>query len=188
MPLLAELSISNYLSSVAEKKSVPGGGAVAAIVGAEACALQAKVAIFSSNSEVTTIFERSIKSQKKFLELAEKDSKAFLALMNTKKESENHEELLIEAARVPVEVLSICHLQVSTLKALLKLGNKNLVSDIGVSALLLISSIRSSLLNIKINTKSIKNVPEDILQAELLAKKALKELESLSLAVEDAVS
>ena len=57
MPLLTELSISNYLSSVAKKHPVPGGGAVAAIVGAEACALQTKVAVFSSNSEITPIVE-----------------------------------------------------------------------------------------------------------------------------------
>ena len=187
MPLLSDLSVSNYLSSVAEKKPVPGGGAVAAIVGAEACALQAKVAIFSSNSEITPIVESSIKTQKKLLDLAEKDSKAFLALMNAGRKSKNYEELLIEAARVPVEVLRMSVLQVSSLKTLLKLGNLNLVSDIGISALLLISSIRSSLLNIKINTKGIESIPEDILGAELLAEKALKELESLCLEVEDEI-
>ena len=93
MTLLSELSISNYLCSVAEKKPVPGGGAVAAIVGAEACALQAKVAIFSSNSEITPIVESSIKTQKKLLKLAEKDSKVFLALMNAGRKSKNYEEL-----------------------------------------------------------------------------------------------
>ena len=76
MPLLTELSISNYLNLLAERKPVPGGGAVAAIVGAEACALQAKVAIFSKNSEITPIVERSREAQKKLLELAENDSKA----------------------------------------------------------------------------------------------------------------
>ena len=187
MPLLSDLSVSNYLSSVAEKKPVPGGGAVAAIVGAEACALQAKVAIFSSNSEIAPIVESSIKTQKKLLDLAEKDSKAFLALMNARRKSKNYEELLIEAARVPVEVLRMSVLQVSSLKTLLRLGNLNLVSDIGISALLLISAIRSSLLNIKINTKSIESIPEDILRAELLAEKALKELESLCLEVEDEI-
>ena len=188
MPLLAELPISSYLSSVAEKKPVPGGGAVAAIVGAEACALQTKVAIFSSNSETAPLIESGLKTQRKFLELAEEDSKAFLALMSNGKKSENREELLIGAARVPVQVLGMCVLQVSNLKSLLKLGNPNLVSDLGISALLLISSIKSSLLNIKINTKSIKVVPKDILQAELQAERALEELESLSLAIEDAVS
>ena len=188
MPLLAELTVSNYLSTVAEKKSVPGGGAVAAIVGAEACALQAKVAIFSNSSETTLIVDNGQKTQRKFLELAEEDSKAFLALMSNGKNSENHEELLIGAARVPAEVLSMCVLQVSNLKTLLKIGNPNLVSDLGISALLLISSIKSSLLNIRINTRSIKVVPEDILQAEHQAEKALKELEALSLAIKDAVS
>ena len=188
MPLLTELSISNYLNLVAERKPVPGGGAVAAIVGAEACALQAKVAIFSKHSEITHIVKRSKEAQRRLLELAENDSEAFLALMNAGKKSENYEELLIEAARVPVEVLRINLLQVSSLKALLKLGNLNLVSDIGISALLLISSIKSSLLNIKINTKSIESVPEDILLVEPLAEKALKELESLCLEVEDAIS
>ncbi len=188
MPLLTELSISNYLSSVAEKQPVPGGGAVAAIVGAEACALQTKVAVFSSNSEIAPIVESSKKTQRKLLELAEKDSKAFLALMKAGKKSENYEELLIEAARVPVEVLRMSVLQVSSLKVLLKLGNLNLVSDIGISALLLISSIKSSLLNIKINTNSIESVPEDILLAEFSAEEALKELESLCLEVENAMS
>ena len=74
-------------------------------------------------------------------------------------------------------------LQVSSLKVLLKLGNLNLVSDIGISALLLISSIKSSLLNIKINTNSIESIPEDILLAEFSAEEALKELESLCLEV-----
>ena len=99
MPLLTELSISNYLSSVAEKQPVPGGGAVAAIVGAEACALQTKVAVFSSNSEIAPIVESSKKTQRKLLELAEKDSKAFLALMKAGKKSKNYEELLIEGGK-----------------------------------------------------------------------------------------
>ena len=41
--------------------------------------------------------------------------------------------------------------------------------------------------NIKINTKSIESIPEDILGAELLAEKALKELESLCQEVEDEI-
>jgi formiminotetrahydrofolate cyclodeaminase len=61
------------------------------------------------------------------------------------------------AAQAPTEMIKACIALLSTALTLCNLGNKNLITDVGIAASLLLSCIQSSRLNLLVNLKAIKN-------------------------------
>lgn len=162
---LADHSLRDYLTAVAARQSTPGGGAVAAIVAAEGCALLAMVAEFTRADAMANIAARNAETRSTLLALADEDGKAFAQVMRAYRGDGELEQALAAAARVPVRVFEICEHELSDLRLLARDGNPNLTSDTRIAALLLKASAEACEINIMVNVRGMKgSVPEDIQQ------------------------
>lgn len=169
-------TISEYLEELSSYSPTPGGGNVAAFCGALASSLGIMVCNLTigkkkyadAESEIISIKEKLSSFQKNFLELASKDNEAFnkvIEAMKLPKENESEieirtnkiEEATILAAEIPSEVLRNCNSILPILKTLFEKGNKNSISDAGVSVALIKASAQSAYLNVLINCKLLSN-------------------------------
>ena len=164
-PNLIQLPVEKFLESVAGKSSTPGGGAVAAITGAQAAALISMVCHYSEKTEdLQTVLETATSAREIFLDLAQEDVASFESLMNAfsqAKESEgrarNIQSALVKAAEAPLKMLSLSATLVDAVLILARQGNRNLITDLGMAAILLSSCASSAELNVLINLKGIKD-------------------------------
>jgi methenyltetrahydrofolate cyclohydrolase len=158
-------TIEEFLASLADRTSTPGGGAVAAMTGAQAAALISMVARFTSQSdEMIQINQRAEQARGNFLKFIQRDITAFENLMlafEAKKETDGRLETiqaaLIEAADAPREMMLLANSLIDDTARLARDGNQNLITDTAMVAVLLKATIESAEYNILINLKSIKN-------------------------------
>ncbi len=168
--MLADQSIDTYLQRLAGKTSTPGGGAAAGISGAQAAALLGMVAQYSKDESLSlpTIIAMCETSSRHFLELAEQDIAGFNEVMAAYGLPANDsaakqlkqvalQQALETAALAPTEMLKACLALLSTAITLRDRGNKNLITDVGIAASLLLSCIQSSRLNLLVNLQAITN-------------------------------
>jgi len=168
--------IKTFLDTLASKSPTPGGGSAAALVGAMSAALLSMVGNLTIGKEkyldvendIKRLLEKSEKLRADFEELIEKDIEAFNQFMaviklpkETKEQKENRsremQNALKDAANVPLEiarksleVLNIC-------QEVAAKGNKNVISDAGVGAIVAEAAFESAILNVKINLGMIKD-------------------------------
>jgi len=158
-------TLEEFLKSVAARTPTPGGGAVAAITGAQAAALMSMVSGFTSESdEMRSINERAENARCRFIELGQQDMDAFEKLMSAfklKKGDDNRKRTiqlaLIEAAEAPRSMMLLANSLKADACVLAENGNPNLITDTAMVAVLLIATINSAEFNVLINLKSIKD-------------------------------
>ncbi|MFT7246955.1 MAG: formiminotetrahydrofolate cyclodeaminase [Candidatus Azotimanducaceae bacterium] len=154
-------TIADYLSALASRKSTPGGGAVAAMSGAQAAALISMVAELTKTfpDELTqpNVIKQATEAVQRFTELADQDAAAFAALMQAYKNKTDIQSGLQSAAAPPLACLELCAQLVEPLRVIHLHGNPNLITDTGIAALLLRDTIISSELNVLINLRSIED-------------------------------
>lgn len=176
------MDIKEFNEKLSSSVPTPGGGAVSALISTVAISLSLMVANLTLGKqkykeyedEINNIVKKAEKSKNKFYELITKDEEAYLELSRAykiSKEDSNRdkilEESLIKASSVPLLLLTEINDIIYVVENLMLKGNKNAISDIAISALLFESAAKSSLINIYINTKSMK----DINKAKELNKK-----------------
>lgn len=176
------MDIKEFNEKLSSSAPTPGGGAVSALISTVAISLSLMVANLTLGKqkykeyedEINNIVKKAEKSKNKFYELITKDEEAYLELSRAykiSKEDSNRdkilEESLIKASSVPLLLLTEINDIIYVVENLMLKGNKNAISDIAISALLFESAAKSSLINIYINTKSMK----DINKAKELNKK-----------------
>ena len=159
---LREQNLAAYLDALAAKTSTPGGGAVAAVVAAEACSLIAMVANFSKDETAKEIARRAHASIENLLELGDRDALAFDSVMKAFKGEGDVSSVCEQAADIPAQVIGICLSHVDDLEYLSAQGNPNLITDTAIASLLFDSALRSSELNILINMKGFDAIPEHL--------------------------
>lgn len=171
-----EQKICDYLRELGAKKAVPGGGAVAALNGAQGAALVMMVANFTVGKERYTAFEElclkardEAEQLRDVLEQGIDDDKEAFALVsaaygmpkNTDEEKEARKDAIAEASvkateaplgimRSSIKGLELAHLMIGN-------SNPNLVSDLYVAADCFNAAIRSASYNVLVNTPSIKD-------------------------------
>ncbi|MGL4761564.1 MAG: cyclodeaminase/cyclohydrolase family protein [Sarcina sp.] len=172
--------IEDFILDLASDKPAPGGGAVAAIVASLAGALSSMVYSLTvgkkayddlSEDDKNTLNE-NVEEAKGFymeaLKFARKDEDAFNALMGTyklpketeedkKRRTHEIEKKTLECMIVP---LSLAEESLSFYKNIMfaaEKGNKNLVSDAAIAAIMLHSAIESSIINVRVNLNFIKD-------------------------------
>jgi formiminotetrahydrofolate cyclodeaminase len=160
MSKIDSLVIGAYLEELASKAPTPGGGAAAGVSGAQGAALMEMVCNLTKDQEgeISAIATRAGSARQAFLALAQRDMECFNAVMAAyrKPTSERDEHLgpaLTEAAQVPLATIDECTRLIEPLERLAEIGNQNLVTDIGIAALLLEGAIRSSRLNVLIKLR-----------------------------------
>ncbi|WP_280365402.1 cyclodeaminase/cyclohydrolase family protein, partial [Nocardia abscessus] len=167
-PSFGEVALAQYLSDLAAKLPAPGGGAVAALHAAQAAALVAMVARYTTRAKdaenrpvVDRIIEAADEARGRALALADADAAAFTAVGAAYKlPKETPEDLaartaainaaLIEAARVPAAVIDEADEVLSLAAELFPIGNPNVVTDIGAAAAACRAAAPPTHLNIEI--------------------------------------
>ncbi len=162
MTELKTQTLSNYLDQVSARKSTPGGGAVAAVMAAEACALMNMVANFSEGDAFDQIVTETTKTIDSLMDEAEADQTAFKTVMKAYRGEGEMTPALIGAADVPARIIRLCISRLDHLEQLATKGNSNLISDVAIAALLFDAAIKSSELNVMINIKELEAPPADI--------------------------
>jgi len=185
---LREHNLKTYLEALSAKTSTPGGGAVAAVVAAEACSLLAMVANFSKAETAKDIAVRAQASIVNLLELGDQDTLAFESLMKTFKGEGDRLSACRQAANIPMQVVEICLVHVEDLEYLSARGNPNLITDTAISSLLFDSALKSSELNILINIKGFHAIPEDLESAINRVPSATRRLQFIASSIRAGLS
>ncbi|MDP8260717.1 MAG: cyclodeaminase/cyclohydrolase family protein [Candidatus Kappaea frigidicola] len=162
-------TLQTYLNDLSAKKPTPGGGSVAALVGANGAALTLMVAEFSQKNQQLTILTKEAKKNKAdFLYFIDKDVKEFKKVaLAYKKPTKTAAQIisrkraicqaLISVLKVSEDICSLCYKGIKLSASLVKIGNKNLITDTAISSLLFEAAFKSSLYNVKINLKCLKD-------------------------------
>ena len=163
------LKLQEFLEALSSKTPTPGGGTAsvaASLIGISTGAMSAR---FSAGDNVADTISALLDIQTKLTPLMDKDAQAFDMVSKAYKlpkdtpdaksaREQKVQEALVSAAEVPLET---CRLSLSAMELLLKFApscNKNLISDLGVGALLLYAGIRGAAMNVRINSKLMKSL------------------------------
>ena len=167
---MTHLSLSEFADETSGEHPAPGGGSVAAYLGALGAALAGMVANLSAQKkgwddrweEFSNWAERAEESKKALIRLVDADTRAFQEVMNAHglpKSSETEkafrkkaiEKATAGAIDVPLQVMKLALDSMQIIKAMAKQGNPNSVSDAGVGALCARSAVLGAYLNVRIN-------------------------------------
>ncbi len=170
-------SLAGFLDDVASSSPAPGGGSVAALAGAIGAALTSMVCNLTIGKkkyadveeDMKKILKSSEELRARFTVLVDKDAEAFNKVMEAyslPKESDAQRALreaavtaaTKEATMVPLEVMKHCIDGLALSQDVAANGNKNSVSDAGVSALMLHAACEAAALNVKINLKGLNDL------------------------------
>ena len=171
-----KLSVEEFTETLSSKEPVPGGGSAAALAGALGAALGGMIAGITIGKpkyadvreEVQGIKETLYVLQKELLELVEKDAEVFAPLaeayrMASGSEPEKREKervmqaCLIEATLVPLGIMEKCAMTFPLIEKLAEKGSALAISDAGCAAALSKAAIQAAWLNVRINTRLIKD-------------------------------
>ncbi len=173
-PLTEAVPIATFFDQVAGPTPTPGGGTVAAFVGALATCLATMVANLTVGKKKYAASETAMADLKReaealrrdLLALGRRDSEAFDAVLRARRlpqatpaEAEARAAAVaaadLTAAKVPLETAKACA-RVAELAAIAaRSGNVNAVSDAGVAGLLAHAAGKGACLNVQINLKSL---------------------------------
>lgn len=200
-------SISQFLDELGSDLSAPGGGSVAGLIGALSGALNSMVYSLTVGKKnylglkdnEKKLIDKFQKESKEFtsrsLELMEEDRENFLKLMDCYKLPKNTEEdkqkralaikeNTIKSMEAPLILARESLGFYENLNVMAKYGNKMLLSDLAISAILLHSAIESSIVNVKVNLNGLRSEEffskidkelEDIIEKSAKEKKSIIE-------------
>ena len=173
---LADLTLKDFLDELGSDKATPGGGAVAALTGANAAGLVGMVAHLSLNhseilEQIANIHEfitMADRLREELRDAIDSDAQAFDSLMAAYKLPEDQEAAkqtrnqaiqsgLKVATESPLSIARSCYELLTIARSLTEVGNKQVVSDAGAAALLAEAALRSALLQARINLRSLKD-------------------------------
>lgn len=198
---LTDLSLKAFMDETASESPAPGGGSAAAYMGALGAALGTMVANLSSHKrgwdarweEFSDWAEKGKEIQNRLLSLVNDDTEAFNGILEaralpnkTEEEKKIRNEAVQAATRqaiiVPLTVMETAFSGFELIRAMTETGNPGSVSDAGVGALALYSSVRGAALNVRINTSALEDqkfTAEMDMKAKALEDKAASEMEAI---------
>ena len=160
MKLFKNYSLSEYTRVLSLKVPAPGGGSAAAATAALGAALLSMAANYSLGKTTLRSNDRKIKAglkqseqlRKRFLALVDLDARAYLNVVKTRKAAPaKRAAARRKAAEVTLEVCTLCYKAVQLSPALVRYGNKYLVSDVKVALELLLAAFNAARVNVEIN-------------------------------------
>ena len=201
---LVDMTCKAFAAETASESPAPGGGSIAAYMGALGAALGTMVANLSSHKagwddrweEFSDWADRGQILLSELLHLVDEDTAAFNRIMavfampkSTDEEKTARSEALqaatLYATQVPLRTMKAASKVFDIVEAMAAEGNPNSVSDAGVGALAARSAVLGACLNVKINAAGLKDrSTADALVAEaeaLSAEARRREKEILAL-------
>ena len=173
---LVDLTLINFADVTASESVAPGGGSIAAYVGALGVSLGTMVANLSSHKagwdekwEYYSNWAVKGESYKnKLLHLVDEDTKAFNKIIEgfrMPKGSDEEkairrsaiEEATKYATEIPFQVMETAHNSMEVMEAMVKEGLPSSLSDAGVGVLCARSAVIGAYFNVRINAKDIKD-------------------------------
>jgi glutamate formiminotransferase/formiminotetrahydrofolate cyclodeaminase len=189
---LVDMSLTAFADETASESPAPGGGSIAAYVGALGISLGTMVANLSSHKrgwddrweEFSDHAERGQAMKEELLRLVDEDTAAFNGIMAafalpkaTEAEKAARTAAIQDATKqailIPFKVMQAAHASMTTLKAMAEVGNPNSVSDAGVGALCARSAVMGAHLNVRINAGGLHD--KAFLETTLATAKQLEQ-------------
>jgi glutamate formiminotransferase/formiminotetrahydrofolate cyclodeaminase len=174
-PLL-NMNLRTFSNETASESVAPGGGSVAAYVGALGASLGTMVANLSSHrrvwddrwAEFSEWAERGQRIKDGLLALVDEDTRSFNGIIaavrlpkGTEAEKTARHEAMQEATKyateVPFRTMELALETFEVCKAMAEKGNPNSVSDAGVGALCARAAVHGAWLNVRINAGDIED-------------------------------
>ena len=174
--MVESMTIQECLDVLSSKEPVPGGGGASALAGALGNALGQMVANLTIGKKKYALVEDEIKElaermkgiQGQFSALADQDAKVFAPLAKcyslpsgTEEEkaykAEVMEARLLDASLVPMEIMEKASEMLEIMDILADKGSRMAVSDVGVGVQFIRTALLGAVMNVYINTKSMKN-------------------------------
>ena len=174
--MIESMTIQEFLDVLSSKEPVPGGGGASALAGALGNALGQMVANLTIGKKKYALVEDEIKElaermkgiQGQFSALADQDAKVFAPLAKcyslpsgTEEEkaykAEVMEARLLDASLVPMEIMEKAWEMLEIMDILADKGSRMAVSDVGVGVQFIRTALLGAVMNVYINTKSMKN-------------------------------
>lgn len=201
---LVNMTLANFADETASESPAPGGGSIAAYVGALGVSLAGMVANLSAHKKGwdhrwQEFSQWAVKAQElksDLLKLVDEDTAAFNGMMSAfalPKGNESEKKIRDEAIQlatkaameVPYKVMLASHASMKIVKAMAEGGNPNSVSDAGVGALCARTAVMGAFLNVRINAAGYQNKKEVeiLLEKGRAIEKAATEEEALILAM-----
>lgn len=208
---LVNRSLADFADETASESPAPGGGSVAAYVGALGASLATMVANLSSHKKSWTVnypsgeelwdaysrvAEQGQQLKDELLRLVDEDTLAFNRIMAAMKMPKGTDEektirstAIQEATKhaidIPFTVMQRAYESMEIIKDMAEKGNPSSVSDAGVAALCACSAVRGAFLNVRINAAGCTDkefISERLKEGnELESKARSKEEEILSI-------
>ena len=197
---LIDFSVADFAEETASESMAPGGGSIAAYVGALGVALGTMVANLSANKPgwddqweyFSDWAQKGQKYKNDLLFLVDEDTNAFNQIINSfRLPKSNAEEIELRksaievatkyATEIPYKVMETACNSIEVMIEMMKNGLQNSLSDGGVGVLCAKAAVTGAYFNVKINAKDIKDRE---FAADILAKAENVYQHSLSLELE----
>lgn len=165
-------TLNEFTGLLAAKTSVPGGGGASALVASVGIALGNMVGQFTVGKkkyieveeEIKALMAKSEELRVKLLNCIDQDAIAFEPLSKAyslPKDAPNRDEImeqcLKDAAKVPFKILELACEAVDLQKDFADKGSVIMISDAATGVAMLQGAIKGAAINVKINTKSMKD-------------------------------
>ncbi len=196
---LVNMTLSEFADETASESPAPGGGSIAAYIGALGVSLATMVANLSSHKkgwddrweEFSNWAEKGQRYKDELTKLVDADTAAFNKIMTafglpkgTDEEKAMRKQAIQDATKfaidIPFKVMELSYDSMTLIKAMAEIGNPNSVSDAGVGALCARSAVMGAFMNVRINASGYEDktiVNEIISKGKTIELKAI-ELES----------
>lgn len=177
---LIDMSVADFTNEVDSNSPAPGGGSVSALASDIGVSLARMMAHLSfekkkfeqldekTKEEFKSRFDKLGEIRKELSTLVDKDTESFNEFMKAvkmPKETEEQNQLRAKAIQeatifsieVPYKTASLSLEALRLLDFLIKNGNQNAITDIGVGTLMLSAGMEGAILNVKVNLGQIKD-------------------------------
>jgi glutamate formiminotransferase/formiminotetrahydrofolate cyclodeaminase len=167
---LVQMPLSDFADETASESPAPGGGSIAAYVGALGAALATMVANLSSHKkgwddrwkEFSDWAEKGQHYKEELVRLVDADTQAFNGIMaafglpkgNPEEKAIRHQAIQTAtkiAIEIPFRVMQTAAGSMELIRAMAGTGNPNSVSDAGVGALCARAGVMGAFMNVRIN-------------------------------------
>ena len=204
--LLIRDSLTDFVEKTASESPAPGGGSVAAYVGALGIALGTMVANLSAYKrgwdmrwhEFSDWAEQGKIQYETLLKLVDQDTEAFNRIMEAfQMPKETPSEVLtrkrviqaatLNAIQIPFQVMQTAFQSMEVIEIMAETGNPNSITDAGVGALCAATAVSGAYLNVLVNAsgfddkKSIQELLEEASEIEIKSKEKCEKIQELVL-------
>jgi len=166
MDAIHGMQIGQWLGDVGSRAPVPGGGAVAGVMGAHSAALLQMVCAYTD--ELGPVHAELEGHRDAMLRLAEEDMQAFgevsaaYAMPRDTDEAKRARSAAIQeglrgAMATPVRTLEACAALAQQLESIVTRSNRNVISDAGIALVLLQATMDAAMYNVRVNAKFLKD-------------------------------